>query len=288
MKDSAILIIASDNYLPHAKALMVNCVRQGKWADDFCLMCPSGCDTSCIEGRGIEIVRAPESHWSNIIKCRIFDSQFRRWQRLLYLDCDILIQGNLNDTCAELAKRFPAILCDGPQLSSILDDWVHFDELGGTGRDSHPEVYERLRERFPHIDSQILTADAMFFDPATIPDSTVDDLFAIQAEFVEANPGGYDQQVINLLLYDRLRPMTKDHCCWWAFDDPGNRVPNKERGWRGDEEPTILHYWNMYAPWLEKTPDAGAYFNHRLNRVCHELYQENLAAFKEVFPCLTK
>ena len=40
MADSVIVILADDSYLPHAKSLMVNCVRQGNWKGDFCLMLP--------------------------------------------------------------------------------------------------------------------------------------------------------------------------------------------------------------------------------------------------------
>lgn len=109
-------------------------------------------------------------------------------------------------------------------------------------------------------------------------------ILAVQEEFKQANPGGYDQQVIGLVLNDRLVRAGKDFFIWWAFDDPGNRVPSQEKGWRGDESPVVLHYWSMYAPWLEKTPDAGAYYNHRLGRVCRELYAENLSLFDDTFP----
>ncbi len=286
MSDSVITVVTDDNYLPHAKALVVACVKQGAWEKDFCLLCNSGCNTSSVQGRGIEIFRAPEIQWTNAIKFRLFSPGFRKWKTVLYLDCDILIQGSLNETCAALSKKLPNILCDGPQGSSILDDWVHFDKLSGGDPKTKPEIYAKLRERFPHIDKPVLTSDALFFDPSTIPEDTTGKLFAIQEEFKEINPRSYDQQVMDLLLYDRMESMTKDHCTWFAFDDPGNRVVSVEKGWRGDEAPSILHYWGAYAPWIIKTPDAGAYFNHRLGRVCHELYAENLAAFEKTFPLL--
>ena len=284
MSNSVILIVANDDYLPHAKSLMAGCIRQGSWKGDFCLLCPDACNTSSIEGRGIDVFRAPELKWTNKIKFRIFSSYFRKWKRLLYLDCDILIQGNLNDLCTDLLTKFPSILCDGSHNGTILNDWIHFDPNSSKENNAHPEIYKKLRERFPHIDERILTSDVMYFSPSSISDTVVDNLFAIQEEFVTINPGNYDQQVMNLLLYGQMLPITKDYCTWWAFDDPGNRIPHDVNGWTGNEKPVISHYWGMYAPWIVKTPDAGAYFNHRLGRVCHELYAENLAAFDNVFP----
>jgi hypothetical protein len=288
--NAVLVLVANDAYLPHAKSLFVNAVRQGAWRGDCALLCPGNTDMSSIDGRGIEIVRAPEPNWSNVIKCRVFSPYFRKWRRVLYLDCDVLIQHDLTPACDELAARFPAILMDGTQAlpgsagTTILQDWEHFDRLAGGDPAAHPGVYQRLRERFPHIDLPLFVSSAMFFDPATIPDGTTEAMLAVQAEFAEANPRAYDQQVMNLVLYDQMASSGKDFATWWAFDDPGNRVASETRGWRGDEFPAIVHYWGAFAPWLVKTSDAGAYFNERLGRPCRDVYLENLAAFDEAFP----
>jgi hypothetical protein len=190
--------------------------------------------------------------------------------------------------CRELAAKPAGLYFDGAHDVPIVKDWKHFDDLHGSGVDSHPERYDDLRQRFPHIDSLTLSSDVVFFPPEMVPPNTVASLQAIGEEFLDLNPARMDQQVMNLLLYDIMKPITKDHCTWWAFDDPGNRVPRETPlpKWYGTEEPQILHYWGMYAPWLKKTPDAGAYFNHRLNRPCREVYEENLAAFDVLFPLL--
>ena len=286
MRSSTILIVADDNFLPHAKSLMVNCVRQGSWRGDFCLLCPQNCDTSSLESRGILVRKCPEPRWTYAIKFRMFDPWFNQWSRLLYLDCDVIVQRDLNDACEAMSARFPKILCDNSHTASVTirKDWEHFDSLFGTGPKTHPEVYERMKQQFPFIDEGELACDVMFFDPNAVPQETVEQLNSVQESYKEANPGTADQPVINLALHGQLAPMGKDYCSWWAFDDVGSRVPSVECGWRGDEFPVIIHYWEMYAPWKIKTPDAGAYANTRLERVCHELYAENLAKFEEVFP----
>ncbi len=284
MNDSVIVIMSSMEYLPHAKSLMVSCIRQGNWKGDFCLIVTGDFHSGDMERRGIDIYRISDAKRTWLVRFHIFSPYFKRWKRVLSLDCDILIQGDLNDCCDRMAEQFPAILLDGSSDGSIEHNWRHFDDLYGDGPEAHPELYEQMRAEFPHIDSQILTADVAFFDPATVPDGTVELLQATADKYSEANKGQADQTVINLVIYNKMAPITKDFCTWWAFDDPGNRVPNEEKDWRGDEAPAILHYWNMYAPWLDKTPDAGAYYNTRLGRVCREVYLENLAAFDEVFP----
>lgn len=277
--NSAILLVADDNYLPHAKALFVNCKREGNWQGEFCLMCPSNTDTSTIEGRGIDIFRTAEPKWSYKVKYHIFNIYFRKWNRVLYMDCDCIVQRDLNVACQEIAPRLPKILTDSHE-GTILDDYRHFDP----NPDDHPELYERFLASYPHATKQIRTSDVMFFDPYSIPDGTVQKMFAIQEDVKQINPTGADQQVMNLAIYDLLEPAGKNFVTWWAFDDPGNRVASEHRGWRGDEFPAIIHYWTMYAPWLWKASDAGAYFNHRLNRPCYDIYKDNRLSFEEVFP----
>ena len=285
MNDSVCVIVANDAYLDQVKSLMVACRRQGKWDGDFCLVCAY--DDGLLEDiadRGFYAYRAPDITWSMFTKFYIFGDFFRRWDRVLCLDCDILIQNDLNECCDGMAKQFPKILFDGSSDGSIIHNWKHFDKLHGDGPETHPELYEKMRAEQPFVDEQILTADVIFFDPATVPEGTVMRLQARADEYAAANQGMIDQPVYPLVLHYQMAPIGKDFCTWWAFDDPSNRVPQEAKGWRGDEFPAIIHYWNSFAPWLEKTPDAGAYANERLGRVCRELWLENLAAFGEVFP----
>lgn len=286
-----VLVIACNNaYLDHARSLLVNCRRVGKWDGDFAILCAHDLEAGDLPSRGIEIVRTPEPTWGNAVKFYLFGPEFRRWDQVLYLDCDVLVQRPLPAACEELSRRFPAILMDGTQAlpgglgTTILQDWEHFGKLQGVGPEVKPDAYRRLRERFPRVDEPVFVSSVMLFDPGSIPDGTVERILDVAAEFLDINPRRYDQEVMCLVLYDRMESSGKNFVTWWAFDEPCNRVVSETRVWRGDEFPAIVHYWNMYAPWLVKAPDAGAYFNERLGRVCRELYLENLAAFKEEFP----
>jgi hypothetical protein len=225
-----------------------------------------------------------------IAKLELLSPYFRRWQRVLYMDCDCLVQNDLNRACDEMATRFPSILCDSSHATAgitVLANWQYFHKTYGGDVGSEQPLYQKLLARYPGISEQlILCTSAICFAPESIPDGTDDLLFSVVAEFERLNPGHIDQPVFATVLYDKMAGMGKDYCSWFAFDEPGNRVSNPAIGVRGDEFPAIIHYWGMYAPWLVKQEGAGGHFNTRLGRVCHELYAENLAAFETVFPRL--
>lgn len=289
MSDSVLLLVASESHLDHAKALFVGAKRTGCWQGDFCLLCPKDTNTESIDGRDIYITCSRFAGWTNRIKHEIFWPQFDEWQRLLYLDLDVLIQRDLNAAVAETFQP-GKILMEGSQAlegglgTTILQDWEHFAGISGVDEPTRAAGLARLRERFPHIDRPLFASSVMLFNPADVPDDTVEALLEADAEFADLNPRGYDQQVMNLVLYGRMGALPKSFATWWAFDDPGNRVASEARGWRGDEFPAIVHTWGARAPWIEKLPTDGDYFNERLGKSCLDVYRENLAAFEEIFP----
>lgn len=301
MKTNRVITFVADaNYLPHAKSFMVNCRRQGNWQGDFCLIF-SGNDCSEIEQREIDIFKVPEGQWNFMVKFWAFTSHFHCWDKCLCIDLDMLVQDDLNLMFDRLARNLPAILCD-QEDGTILGGLQNWDKE----HKSHQDVYTKLKVRFPHVTSQMFNAGFIFYSPATIPKDTRDRLLKLDEEFRVINPARADQMLLNLLLYDRLKPVGKDATCFFGHDYPGNRVPSEGRGWTGDEIPAVLHYTRWYAPWIVKQswqpqwgmteqqkkelaehgtqPEMGGYRNHRLNRICHELYAENLAAFDEEFP----
>jgi len=284
VSDLAIIVMANERYFSQAKSLFTACVRQGNWKGDLCLLTAEEQDAAEFSSRGIRVMSASDKVWTLFTKFHVFSDYFKQWKQVLYLDCDVLIQRDLNELFQGLGRLPRSLYFDGSHDASILADCKHFDDKYGSGYDSHPERYTELREQFPHIDKLTLSADVIFFRPEDVPLDTVAALQNIGEQYLDLNPGRTDQQVMNFLLYDEMSPLTKDYCTWWAFDDPGNRVACEARGWRGDEFPYVVHYWDMYAPWLVKTPDADAYANDRLGRVCHELYAENLSLFESTFP----
>lgn len=287
LSKQVISFVADDSYLDHAKSVMVNCRRQGGWTGDFCMITPLF-DNSDFEQRGIHVLKVPDDQWDFMVKFHAFTPFFHQWDQALCVDLDIMVQGSLQAVFDGLTPRLPKILCaleDGP----ILGGLKYWDQQAGEGPDAHPEVYEEIERRFPHVTQRMFNMAFIFYDPASMPPDTMAELQAIHEEFKVANPSNADQMLINLHLYHRLEEAGKDYCCFFGSDEPGSRVASDYRGWRGDEVPAIVHYTRWHAPWIVKQlldPEMGGYRNLRLGRICHELYAENLAAFEEEFPVL--
>lgn len=298
MSDRVISFVADANYLPHAKAFMVNARRQGGWAGDFCLIAPGDQDCRDFERRGIFVYPVPGEQWDFLVKFHTFTPYFHRWKQALCLDLDILVQGPLQKVFDGLGPRLPKILAD-LEDGTCLGAFRHWDP----DRDDleHVRLYRELERRFPHVASQrMFNAAFLFYEPASLPADTREQLLALYQEFAAINPTKADQMLLNLLLYDRMELAGKDYVCFFGMDWPGNRIASEFRKWRGDEEPVILHYTRWMAPWVVKYPpeggaleglrkmglpeETGGYQCHRLGRICHELYAENLAAFEQEFP----
>lgn len=297
MADQAISFVADSGYFDHARYFLVNCRRQGGWAGDFCMLSPQSCDTSDFERRGIDVFRVPDEAWSFLTKFWIFDPYFRKWEHVLCCDLDVMVQGPLQKVFDGLAPRTPKILCDMEDKPILMgfqtwDD--HFDE--------HPDRYAELAAQYPHINSRMFNMAFVFYQPDSIEDDMRQKLLDVHEQYADLNPTMADQMIVNLHLYDRMEEAGKDYWTFMGHDWPCNRVSSDYRGWTGNEEPVLLHYTRWMAPWIVKYPpdeaaakplrelglpeETGGYQNHRLGRVCHDLYAECLAAFDEEFPVL--
>jgi len=291
--NQVICFVADQNYFDHAKYVLVNCKRQGGWKGDFCIITPGG-GASDFQHRGIHVYEVKGS-WDFMVKFHAFTPFFHRWDECLLLDLDIVVQGPLQKVFDGLRSRLPKLLAnqeDGDTLSALK----HWDEK----REEHTDAYLRVQELYPHVTNKMFNMAILFFRPKSLPPDTQERLRQLHEEFKEINPTCADQMLVNLLLYDQLEEAGKDYWTFMGNDWPCNRVKSVGRGWRGDEEPVILHYTRWMAPWIVKyppegdalkgllalglPPETGGYRNHRLNVVCHEFYAECVKAFNEEFP----
>ena len=287
MSENVIIIVADDNFLPHARHVMVNCRREGRWDGDFGLIVPVGTDIHEVEGRGIEIVRVPSTGF--LTKFFIFSEHFHRWSAVLYLDCDVIVQGELACLVQQLADYEP--LSDGskPIIADAEDGpaWMVFERAAhGLPSQRHTMFMQLVRE-YQCVLEQFWNTSVLLFDPHSIPANTPELLRQVQDKYQLINnqeEGGTDQQIVHIVLYDRIRKVKDKLFCFWGLDEPNARVESETRGWRGDEMPVLLHYARWHAPWIEKTLEMDAYRNRRLDCVCHEFYAKNVRDIEQEFP----
>lgn len=293
MSDKVIVFVADEKYLPHYKALAVNCRNEGQYGGEFLWIVPDNHEpwTDDLVNRGFHVLYTEDRGF--LAKFSIFNTALREWDQAMYLDADVIIQLPLQPLFDQLAnwpmetpsrRRILAMREDVP----VFMGWQIWDK----DWQAHTELYERMSERFPFVNASLNSdkmwnTSVMIYEPASIPKDTVDQLRLLQEEFFVCNDpakGGTDEQIIDLLLHHHFAQVAEKGWCHWGLDNHNARVPSISRGWRGDEVPVILHFTRYYAPWLIKEPDADAYASHRLGRPYRDIYADNLAAFNEIFP----
>ncbi len=282
--DRVIVLVVDENYVTHAQALMANCYEQGGWRGSFCLVMPEGCPAAAdFRRRGCDVYEVQATGF--LTKVWLFSTYFRKWKSCLYMDCDCLVQG-------DLAKVFGVLdygdLVVDIETNTVVGAFLAWDEQ--RDEPDHQALYTWLRENY-EADEHCFNTSCMVWRPHAIPDDIVAKTMEIQQRLALINapgkpgvgadevpyPGGTDQQVLNLTLRRLVTPVRKRLFCYWALDEPEHRDDS--------QIPVVLHYARWYAPWQAKpTTDMGAYANHRLGRVCRELYDENVAKFNTLFP----
>lgn len=291
MPYKVIVFVADENYLPHYKALAVNCRNEGQYTGDFCFIVPDELMTGDLIERGFYVLPTDEKGF--MAKFEVFNPFFRKWDQVLYLDADVIVQRPLQPLFDQLTN-WPRESANRRRILAMREDvpvfmgWQIWDKEW----QSHTEIYEEMGQRFPFVNASV-NSDKMWntaillYEPASIPEDTVEKLKALQEEYFICNDpakGGTDEPIIDLLLHHHFAQIGEKGWCHWGLDNHNARVPSISRGWRGDEVPVILHFTRFYAMWLEKKPEADAYASHRLGRPYREIYKENLAAFEETFP----
>ena len=274
-----LVMVADDGYIPHAKSVMVNCVRQGEWTDDFCLILPPDADTEYFTSRGIYVLTDPEP--GTFRKLALFDHFFNqqftnerggaeyKWETVLYLDADVLVQAPLEPLLHEVG--WGRILADR-EMFSLRHAFTYWASKPTVPESPEaPALLKWLWANYDHQWQQYNTG-IMVWHPRTMPADARQQLSDMRQKIDPINNHlykGSDQSVINLVFQNKFERVCSDLFCYWRS------------AW---EETIVVHYCAAYAPWVKKGPEQNAYWSDRFDRPCRDVYLENLAAFEETFP----
>ncbi len=281
MLSAVLTLVADEAYIPHAKSVMVNAARQGRWKGDYCLVLPAEVDADYFRRRGIYVLVDDEPR--HFRKLALFDQFFNqqyttewdtpeyKWEIVLYLDADVLIQAPLEPLLHEVG--WGTILADREMFSlrHAFTNWAVDQEL------SSPESQQLLKWVWENSEPgwKQYNTGIMLYHPRTLPLDAREQLRYMREKLAPINThvvNGTDQPIINLAFYDMFERVRGDLFCYYRS------------AW---EKTIAVHYCSGYAPWIDKTPKMAAYFNNKLGRPCHDIYLENLAAFEETFPVKT-
>jgi hypothetical protein len=263
---AVIVLVADEKYKPHARSLLVNCKRQGRWQGDFALVLPPGPDAQDYRARGIHVFEDGEPKYYK--KYAIFDDFFRKWDIVGYLDCDMLVVDDL------------APVLDQMEWGKILGDREPFDLMHCFSFWSKPnvlhddkalETFRWLWKRYDPEYHQFCTA-TMFYYTRDIPTTTRRDLCEMTERIRPINThvvNGTEQPCINLLFYNKFVRVHDRVFCYYEFENQRTR---------------LIHTCSGYAPWIRKTNIMSGYDSVKLGRPMYDVYVENLNAFDQEFP----
>jgi len=279
MSKRAIILVADNNYIDHAKSLMVNCREQGEWEEDFAVICPTNSEAAA-EFKRLKFPVIETSLNGFMQKFQVFNKVFEYWDEVLYLDCDIIVQDNLN-RLFDLLKVEDKLWMD-TEDGKIIDMFWRDEQKA-----QNQHIYDWMANAYPHVYThQTFNSAFMLFRPASIETGIVERLVNIQEMIHEANnpsKGGTDQQTINILLWHQAKKIPNKLVCFWGLAEPQNDVDSEWRQYKKGDVPVAIHYCRWYGPWINKTPDADAYMIRKLGKPCYDLYQENLSKFQTIF-----
>lgn len=263
MKNKVVVLVADKNYKEHAKSLFVNVKNDGQWDGDYCLVTNmEHNDYIEFEEKGIYVKRIHNMN-PYFVKFSVFDPYFKQWEKIMYLDCDILINSKLSKiTDLDHADMY----CDGERISvrDMFTMW-HQNGIADLVNGKHfnknldQESLNDLDNNF-NVQKNCFNSAFMYFDSKLITKTTVSELDFLRERFKKINfhvglSEGTDQPILNLLFLEN-----------WT------QIPNKYVSYFGDQDSNtiISHYCRWSAPWVNQ--------DYRI----HNRYTNNLHNFVNI------
>lgn len=250
------IVIADKNYLEHAKYLFYSAKNVGKWTGDLLLVANNVDDellTNFIDF-GVEIfkINSPNFYYANFY---IFHTFFKKWDFVMYMDCDFTIFSDL-DKLIEYENFDNSVL-----YVDIEPFRKHEYFCQGWDLNKKNESLKFLTNKYD-LEQNGFNAGFMYFSTNLIEKNTLDNLFLLcnEIQFVNnhTSPNGSDQPIFNLY-----------------FDNKTNYIKNKKISfWSNSDENTIAqHHCRWDAPWTNNT------FSTKLQKTYTQNYKDNLKNF---------
>lgn len=251
------VLISDKNYLEHAKSLFFAAKDMGKWNDDLCLIANNIDDDSLLEdfkNFGVEIIhkKIDNCYYANYF---IFDFYMKKWDYVVYMDCDFTIFGDLNTIVS------PDIMSK-PLLSVDIEPF-HIHEYFCQGWEENQKK-ESLKELFNEYDlyKKGFNAGFMEFNTSLIEENTLENLLKLSDRLQHINNHssikGSDQPIFNLYFINNLNYISDKKISFWK-ESTINTIAQ--------------HHCRWEAPW------CNGNYSPKLGKTYLENYKSNLNKF---------
>ncbi|MBN2106032.1 MAG: hypothetical protein JW832_01295, partial [Deltaproteobacteria bacterium] len=200
MSDSVLVLVCNAAYFPFAKKLFANALAAGNWKGDLLLITndehikPFTLNNRNIEIKYVRPIEESDFSWSvyNPIvwnKLNIFEEDMKRWNHIVFLDCDITIQGDINKLSR--VKKFCAVPYNAYRLNALF-----------LNRES--TIYKELLKNFD-LNVVPLNSGVMAFPSSIINKNTLKDMVALYNKYKYIMYS--DDEIINLFFYKKWKKL---------------------------------------------------------------------------------
>ncbi len=200
MKDSVLVLVANEKYLPFAKKLFGNAIAAGNWKEDLLLITndenvkPFKIGSRDVQVKHVRPIEESDFSWSvynQIVwnKLNLFEEDMKQWAHIVYLDCDITIQGDINEL--RRVKAFSAVPYKAYRLNALF-----------LNRES--PTYKELLKNFD-LNALPLNSGVMAFPSSIISNKTYNEMIELYKKYKYIMYS--DDEVLNLFYYKRWKKL---------------------------------------------------------------------------------
>lgn len=236
-KNNLIVSICDANYVEQTKYLFGALRRWGNWSGDFCLVC-NGLPEKIVSmfiGKKIlvDVLNVAQNY--NWAKVNVFDLPFTIYDRVLYLDQDMVVYGDVN----KIFEQEGAFLSDSD--SKLVRNEF---ECG-------PEIFEEMEKEY-NCGETAFCAGLFRYDKSIVPGNMVSQLENIREKYKSINKlngikdGMADQPILNLFFAGR----------WQQFNNACYIGCREKRVSEGDDI-VLCHTTAWMAPWVKESSYSG-------------------------------
>ncbi|MFW5847867.1 MAG: hypothetical protein ACOCVF_03025 [bacterium] len=263
MKNKDVLVLVSDmNYIQHAKALFSNVKNVANWKGSYALIGKNLTKETVkeFESKSIEVLNIESNNSSFFIKFNVFDTYFKRWDNVYYLDIDIQIYKPF-----QIYIEKNEFYCDFERWSirEYFSMWLQDTEVYNETKN---KLFTELDVNYSEIiNNKGFNTGAMFFSTSLINHDTLYDLHLLMNKYKEINKHtglelGTDQPIINLMFRQYAKQFPNNEISYWTS--------NKYQS-------SGSHFCRWSVPWNNNS------IAPQINKPYNKFYNENLFKFNE-------
>ncbi|TVQ78313.1 MAG: hypothetical protein EA358_05235 [Flavobacteriales bacterium] len=260
MSTNALVFLANEQYAPYVKQMVYSARSHGCWSEDIVLLAWDLADASWFERRGVFVIPVgaddfqfgdlPSSSAVYFAKIILFHPKFSRWDKLIYLDVDMIIRKDIrhlltyeNFAAADDCFRYPVI----HQMAPRNSDW---SQAAINGIMTSRELWAVSFNSGMMVIPKKMLSQELFAD------------LCRQTAAYWRECAYYDQGVLNMVLNsqrDRVPYVYNDY----YFSEHFNRRGLLRR--LSDRHAVILHIIHPTKPWDPRNP-YHAEWSARMNK----------------------